>query len=369
MKQCLVSTVPLPVDTAGYIVDDVQLCSIGISFVDKWVREEQLGFGYSILFGQILGYACFTDIIVDLSILGKKPTWKIGSSFSIKKSSRALPKVQIDDDVDFIDEDSLLTEEDLKKPQLPPVGDCEVGSTKKACKNCTCGREEKCGLGDVFGCGTCPYNKGLPPFKLGEKLLANISRILKPDGTILLYSTPETSQGHKIPKNETANEVLHETIRPNGAVYREPSMTSAAAGIYPDRVGSRPGHSGRKMGRIGAKSPGKMDGSGGRTRKAAGSKGEMTWSPTGGELLDITKSLGWLHNVGKKQSKSLYLRIRAEIKRAVKGSKKQVKFQYDPHSYSLNFDDGFEYQETVGFEGVKFKGWQERTVWVYIVFA
>ncbi|KAI7993830.1 hypothetical protein LOK49_LG11G01192 [Camellia lanceoleosa] len=73
--------------------------------------------------------------------------------------------------MDLIDEDSLLTEEDLKKPQLPPIGDCEVGSTRKACKNCTCGRaeeEEKCGLGDAFRCGTCPY-RGLPPFKLGDK--------------------------------------------------------------------------------------------------------------------------------------------------------------------------------------------------------
>ncbi|KAK6129911.1 hypothetical protein DH2020_036305 [Rehmannia glutinosa] len=127
-------------------------------------------------------------------ITGKKPSWKIGSSFSIKKTSPVLPKVQIDDDVDLIDEDSLLTEEDLKKPQLPPVGDCEVGATRKACKNCSCGRaeaEEKveklgltmdqldnpqsacgsCGLGDAFRCSTCPY-KGLPPFKLGEKLEA-----------------------------------------------------------------------------------------------------------------------------------------------------------------------------------------------------
>ncbi|XP_042024162.1 anamorsin homolog isoform X1 [Salvia splendens] len=120
----------------------------------------------------------------------KKPSWKTGSSFALKKASQAIPKVQINDDDDLIDEDSLLTEEDLKKPQLPS-GDCEVGITKKACKNCSCGRagnEEKvklgltmdqidnpqsacgsCGLGDAFRCSTCPY-KGLPKFKLGEKI-------------------------------------------------------------------------------------------------------------------------------------------------------------------------------------------------------
>eukprot|EP00262_Sarcandra_glabra_P005747 TRINITY_DN1753_c0_g6_i1.p1 TRINITY_DN1753_c0_g6~~TRINITY_DN1753_c0_g6_i1.p1 ORF type:complete len:276 (+),score=53.74 TRINITY_DN1753_c0_g6_i1:228-1055(+) len=129
--------------------------------------------------------------IQSLTIKAKKASWKMGSSFSLKTASKKLPKVQIDDDSDLIDEDSLLTDEDLKKPQLAPVGDCEVGSTRKACKNCTCGRaeaEEKvqlgftveqlnnpqsacgsCGLGDAFRCTGCPY-KGLPPFKLGEKV-------------------------------------------------------------------------------------------------------------------------------------------------------------------------------------------------------
>lgn len=125
-------------------------------------------------------------------VKGKKPSWKIGSSFSLKKPLKTLPKVQINDDMDLIDEDSLLSEEDLKKPVLPPVGDCEVGSTKKACKNCVCGRAEQeekieklgltvdqlenpqsscgsCGLGDAFRCSTCPY-KGLPPFQLGQKV-------------------------------------------------------------------------------------------------------------------------------------------------------------------------------------------------------
>ncbi|XP_039005707.1 anamorsin homolog [Hibiscus syriacus] len=127
-----------------------------------------------------------------VGIKAKKPSWKIGSSFAIKKTVKNPLKIQMDDDSDLIDEDSLLTEEDLKKPQLPTVGDCEVGSTRKACKNCTCGRAEQeekvqkldltadqlnnpqsacgnCGLGDAFRCSTCPY-KGLPPFKLGEKV-------------------------------------------------------------------------------------------------------------------------------------------------------------------------------------------------------
>lgn len=54
-----------------------------------------------------------------MQIKAKKPTWKIGSSFALKKPAKTLPKVILDDDLDLIDEDSLLTEEDLKKPQLP----------------------------------------------------------------------------------------------------------------------------------------------------------------------------------------------------------------------------------------------------------
>ncbi|KAF2936575.1 hypothetical protein DAI22_04g313100 [Oryza sativa Japonica Group] len=126
-----------------------------------------------------------------VTIKAKKVSWSMGSSFPLKKATKGLPKIQIDDDSELIDEDSLLTEDDLKKPELPVVGDCEVGATRKACKNCTCGRaeaEEKveklnltseqinnpqsacgnCGLGDAFRCGTCPY-RGLPAFKPGEK--------------------------------------------------------------------------------------------------------------------------------------------------------------------------------------------------------
>ncbi|KAF0891083.1 hypothetical protein E2562_005165 [Oryza meyeriana var. granulata] len=128
-----------------------------------------------------------------VTIKAKKASWSMGSSFPLKKATKGLPEIQIDDDSELIDEDSLLTEDDLKKPQLPVVGDCEVGATRKACKNCTCGRAEaeqkvkldltseqidnfqsacgNCGLGDAFRCGSCPY-RGRPPFtvKPGEKV-------------------------------------------------------------------------------------------------------------------------------------------------------------------------------------------------------
>lgn len=138
------------------------------------------------------------------ALRAQKPTWETGSSFSLKNKAvqkqESLPKsdplsvkLEMNDDLeDLIDEESLLSEEDLKRPSLPSASDCEVSTKRKACKNCTCGRaelEEKqtklgltaeqlnnpqsacgnCGLGDAFRCSSCPY-KGLSPFKLGEKV-------------------------------------------------------------------------------------------------------------------------------------------------------------------------------------------------------
>lgn len=54
-----------------------------------------------------------------LQIEGKKASWTVGSSFSIKKVVKAVPNIQLDDESDLIDEDTLLSEEDFKKPQLP----------------------------------------------------------------------------------------------------------------------------------------------------------------------------------------------------------------------------------------------------------
>lgn len=122
--------------------------------------------------------------------------------------------VDYNDGDELIDEDGLLSDEDLNRPvQLP--ADCKPETAKKrrrACKDCTCGlaaqleaedaeRREKanndlnvlklntdelndevdftvqgktgscnsCSLGDAFRCATCPFI-GLPAFKPGEEV-------------------------------------------------------------------------------------------------------------------------------------------------------------------------------------------------------
>ncbi|KAL2019726.1 hypothetical protein VTK56DRAFT_9263 [Thermocarpiscus australiensis] len=126
-----------------------------------------------------------------------------------------------DDDDALIDEDTLLTEEDLRRPiQQPPECRPQPGKKRRACKDCTCGlasrleAEDKarraradqdlntlklksedlneldftvqgktgscgsCYLGDAFRCSDCPYI-GLPPFKPGEevKILNNVPQL------------------------------------------------------------------------------------------------------------------------------------------------------------------------------------------------
>ncbi|XWS12702.1 hypothetical protein CRYUN_Cryun37aG0113000 [Craigia yunnanensis] len=51
--------------------------------------------------------------------------------------------------------------------------------------------------------------------------------------------------------------------------------------------------------------------------------------------------LEWVNSYGKKQCRSLFWRVKAALKKAVKSRRKQhFKFQYDPSRYALNFDDG-----------------------------
>ncbi|KAJ5987596.1 Cytokine-induced anti-apoptosis inhibitor 1 [Penicillium sp. IBT 35674x] len=118
-----------------------------------------------------------------------------------------------DDNDELINEDSLLNEEDLTRPIMPPP-ECQpkTGRRRKACKDCTCGLADRleaedkerrenadkslnvmklntddlaeldftvegkqtgscgsCALGDAFRCAGCPY-LGLPAFKPGQEV-------------------------------------------------------------------------------------------------------------------------------------------------------------------------------------------------------
>jgi len=143
-----------------------------------------------------LTFAGFVDIQKQignnqLEIVSSKPNWTQGASQSLKKQKKpvvwALAKEEELGELE--DEDSLLMDEDFNVP-TKKRDDCEVTSTRKACKNCVCGRKEQeeaiekkivipivqpksacgsCSLGDAFRCATCPY-LGQPAFKPGEKV-------------------------------------------------------------------------------------------------------------------------------------------------------------------------------------------------------
>eukprot|EP00798_Chlamydomonas_sp_ICE-L_P032179 gene32179-16717_t len=112
-------------------------------------------------------------------IKSEKPAWDLGSKSALplkKKTSAAAPKAwTLDGDGDeLMDDEELLTEEDRVKPTVAAASDC--ATSKKACKNCSCGRAEMeaadvapCALGDAFRCAGCPY-RGMPSFELGKKI-------------------------------------------------------------------------------------------------------------------------------------------------------------------------------------------------------
>lgn len=145
-----------------------------------------------------------------------KPTYVAGASFSLRARGAAPPPPTHfsptaaalfgpgGDDEELVDEDSLLTEDDLKRPAPAAGADCGPGGGKKACKNCTCGRAEgamkvdaddadalndargggaakaqesacgNCYLGDAYRCASCPH-LGKPAFKPGEKVTLNLT--------------------------------------------------------------------------------------------------------------------------------------------------------------------------------------------------
>jgi len=134
-----------------------------------------------------------------VEIISVKPNWQIGASQGLTKKTTTTDKKSVwtldsseMNETEFEDEDDLLDEND-KNLSLKKRDDCEVAKdgTKKACKNCTCGRKEgttevatpayksscgNCYLGDAFRCGSCPY-LGTPAFKPGEKVELSVDAI------------------------------------------------------------------------------------------------------------------------------------------------------------------------------------------------
>jgi len=131
-----------------------------------------------------------------IEVVAAKPDWEIGTTQKLTLKKKVPQEwANKGEDEELIDEDELLDEQDRASRPNTKRDDCEVvGKTKKACKNCTCGRAEaeaapsqkkltldmlenpgvnsgcgSCGLGDAFRCGGCPY-RGLPAFKVGEKI-------------------------------------------------------------------------------------------------------------------------------------------------------------------------------------------------------
>jgi len=162
-------------------------------------------------FSNIKQQSILDDTFIQFS--SSKPSW-INQSSTLQSATTSNLSTQPKNSVwklDLIDDD-LINEDDLVINNSTDnnsnvfklaADDCELGKggTKKACKNCTCGRAEKeqqqdqvqdtqpvekktnepgivktvnsscgnCYLGDAFRCGGCPY-RGMPSFKPGEKV-------------------------------------------------------------------------------------------------------------------------------------------------------------------------------------------------------
>jgi len=136
---------------------------------------------------------------------GKKPAFEVGSSKLLSFAKKPEPKKASlwtlddmeDDTVELIDENTLVEEADLVKPDPSSLRVCGTTGKRKACKDCSCGLKEEladgkevttksvssscgsCYLGDAFRCGSCPY-LGMPAFKPGEKIQLS-DRQLNPD--------------------------------------------------------------------------------------------------------------------------------------------------------------------------------------------
>jgi len=144
-------------------------------------------------------------------VTGNKPNHEVGASRLLSFAKPAVTTAPVappvasvwtledieDDSVELVDDKTLLSEEDLIKPDPSTLRVCGTTGKKKACKDCSCGLREEldagnevkkkdftsscgsCFLGDAFRCGSCPY-LGMPAFNPGDKITLS-QRQLNPD--------------------------------------------------------------------------------------------------------------------------------------------------------------------------------------------
>ncbi|CAD6500697.1 BgTH12-07899 [Blumeria graminis f. sp. triticale] len=140
------------------------------------------------------------------------PPYPLGVGFVTPDHGIDNGSLSSEDDEELIDEDTLLTEEELKRPvNIPAACAPRAGKRRRACKDCTCGLAAKieaenaarrvaadadlrtlqfrsdelaeidftvqgkvgscgnCSLGDAFRCEGCPYI-GMPAFNPGDEV-------------------------------------------------------------------------------------------------------------------------------------------------------------------------------------------------------
>ena len=139
-------------------------------------------------------------------VTGAKPNFEVGASrlLSFAKPAPVAPAADVwtledidDDTVELMDDTTLLSQEDLVKPDPATLRVCGTTGERKACKDCSCGLAEEldsgkeptkkdftsscgsCYLGDAFRCASCPY-LGMPAFNPGDKITLS-NRQLNPD--------------------------------------------------------------------------------------------------------------------------------------------------------------------------------------------
>ncbi|CAI0468507.1 unnamed protein product [Linum tenue] len=92
--------------------------------------------------------------------------------------------------------------------------------------------------------------------------------------------------------------------------------------------------------------------------------------------MGLAGKLESVNSFSRKKCRSLFWRVRAAVKKAMKSrwgnQHGKKKFQYDPSSYALNFDDScrrFSSSTAAAVAGNNVNGNSNFTIWVYIVWV